>query len=542
MNKDVIHIDIEDDITSIIGKIKSSKERIIALVPPRRIGVLQSAVNIRLLARAAKSADKRVVIITSDNVLAGLAATADIPVAKTLQSKPEIAEIPALKVDDNDVIDGGQLPVGDMADSAHKKPKDDKGASGANASDAANKNKSPGNSAKSNKKKPKIPDFNVFRKKFALIGGGVLLLIIFLVWATWFAPHATVIITAKTTGVKVSETVKLTTDDMVSAKNDSIKVQKRELQKEISVEFAATGKKNVGEKATGSVKFSNSSKNSVTIAAGTILKNNDLSYVLSSSVTVPAATLSWDCSDRTCSGTATASVRAAEGGSQYNAASGSMSISVDGIKASLMSPTSGGTDKTATVVTASDVASAKSKLNEQKDNSLKNQLAGSFGSSAKVITDSYSENRSDPTPSVAVDSEASGSVLLKSTITASMLAADKSDIKSFIDAKIREDDIGDKKSQKIYDSGVDKAEFSQFTDRGGIKSLVVTANGKIGPEINESKVKEQAKGRTYGDVQSSIESIEGVEDVDVKFSPFWVRSVPNDIKKINVEFKLKDAK
>ena len=542
MNKDVIHIDTEDDITSIIGKIKSSKKRIIALVPPRRIGVLQSAVNIRLLARAAKSADKRVVIITSDNVLAGLAATADIPVAKTLQSKPEIAEIPALKVDDSDVIDGGQLPVGDMADSAHKKPKDDKGVNGANALDAANKNKSPGNSAKSNKKKPKIPDFNVFRKKFALIGGGVLLLIIFLVWATWFAPHATVIITAKTKGVKVSETVKLTTDDTVSAKNDSIKVQKRELQKEISVEFEATGKKNVGEKATGSVRFSNSSKNSVTIAAGTILKNNDLSYVLSSSVTVPAATLSWDCSDRTCSGTATASVRAAEGGSQYNAASGSMSISVDGIKASLMSPTSGGTDKTATVVTASDVASAKSKLNEQKDNSLKNQLASSFGSSAKVITDSYSENRSDPVPSVAVDSEASGSVLLKSTITASMLAADKSDIKSFIDAKIREDDIGDKKSQKIYDSGVDKAEFSQFTDRGGIKSLVVTANGKIGPEINESKVKEQAKGRTYGDVQSSIESIEGVEDVDVKFSPFWVRSVPNDIKKINVEFKLKDAK
>lgn len=542
MNKDVIHIDTEDDITSIIGKIKSSKERIIALVPPRRIGVLQSAVNIRLLARAAKSADKRVVIITSDNVLAGLAATADIPVAKTLQSKPEIAEIPALKVDDNDVIDGGQLPVGDMADSARKKPKDGKGSSEADTPDAANKNKSPDNSVKNNKKKPKIPDFNVFRKKFALIGGGVLLLIIFLVWATWFAPHATVIITAKTTGVKVSETVKLTTDDTVSAKNDSIKVQKRELQKEISVEFAATGKKNVGEKATGSVKFSNSSKNSVTIAAGTILKNNDLSYVLSSSVTVPAATLSWDCSDRTCSGTATASVRAAEGGSQYNAASGSMSISVDGIKASLMSPTSGGTDKTATVVTASDVASAKSKLNEQKDNSLKNQLASSFGSSAKVITDSYSENRSDPVPSVAVDSEASGSVLLKSTITASMLAADKSDIKSFIDAKIREDDIGDKKSQKIYDSGVDKAEFSQFTDRGGIQSLVVTANGKIGPEINEAKVKEQAKGRTYGDVQSSIESIEGVEDVDVKFSPFWVRSVPNDIKKINVEFKLKDAK
>ena len=39
MNKDVIYIDVEDDITTIISKIKASKERIIALVPPRRIGV-----------------------------------------------------------------------------------------------------------------------------------------------------------------------------------------------------------------------------------------------------------------------------------------------------------------------------------------------------------------------------------------------------------------------------------------------------------------------------------------------------------------------
>ena len=67
MNKDVIYIDVEDDITTIISKIKASKERIIALVPPRRIGVLQSAVNIRLLARAAISADKRIVLYPTRN-------------------------------------------------------------------------------------------------------------------------------------------------------------------------------------------------------------------------------------------------------------------------------------------------------------------------------------------------------------------------------------------------------------------------------------------------------------------------------------------
>ena len=56
MNKDVIYIDVEDDITAIIGKVKTAKEKIVALVPPKRVGVLQSAVNLRLLGRAAEQA------------------------------------------------------------------------------------------------------------------------------------------------------------------------------------------------------------------------------------------------------------------------------------------------------------------------------------------------------------------------------------------------------------------------------------------------------------------------------------------------------
>ena len=289
MNKDVIYIDVEDDITTIISKIKASKERIIALVPPRRIGVLQSAVNIRLLARAATSADKRIVLITNDSVLAGLAATAKIPIAKTLQSKPEIAEIPVLKVDDdNDVIDGGKLAVGDMADSAKRSKKSDEDSAVDNVIADANKKEPKGlDSLKKMVKKPKVPDFNTFRKKFLLVGGGVLFLIVFLVWAIWFAPQATVIISAKTTSVTVSDTVRLNETASTNAKSNVIKSVKKELAKEVSVEFSATGKKNVGEKATGVVVFSNSSSSSVTISAGTILKNSGLSYTLNSSVTVP---------------------------------------------------------------------------------------------------------------------------------------------------------------------------------------------------------------------------------------------------------------
>ena len=543
MNKDVIYIDVEDDITTIISKIKASKERIIALVSPRRIGVLQSAVNIRLLARAATSADKRIVLITNDSVLAGLAATAKIPIAKTLQSKPEIAEIPVLKVDDdNDVIDGGKLAVGDMADSAKRSKKSDEDSAVDNVIADANKKESKGlDSLKKMVKKPKVPDFNTFRKKFLLIGGSALLLIIFLVWAIWFAPHATVVISAKTTSMTVSDTVSLNETATTSAKSNVIKSVKKELAKEVSVEFSATGKKNVGEKATGVVVFSNSSSSSVTISAGTILKNSGLSYTLNSSVTVPGATLGWSCPGYKCPGSASGSITASEGGAQYNAATGSMSISVDDISASLRSATSGGTDKTATVVTSSDIESAKSKLSEKKIDGLKEQLLSSFGDSATVITESYVENRSDPSSSVAVDGEATGAVTLKSTITASALAIDKSELKNFVEAKLKEE-ISGKKSQRIYDDGVSKVAFSQFSKAHNAQTVRLTTNGKVGPDIKEANVKDQAKGKSYGEVQSAIESIEGVEDVDVKFSPFWVKSVPKDINKINVEFKIKDVK
>ena len=54
MNKEVIYIDVDDDITSIISKVKSIEAKIIAIVPPKRIGILQSAVNLRILQKVAR--------------------------------------------------------------------------------------------------------------------------------------------------------------------------------------------------------------------------------------------------------------------------------------------------------------------------------------------------------------------------------------------------------------------------------------------------------------------------------------------------------
>ena len=53
MNKETIYIEPENDITDIIAKIENAKEKIIALVPPKKAGVFRSVVNIKLIAKSA---------------------------------------------------------------------------------------------------------------------------------------------------------------------------------------------------------------------------------------------------------------------------------------------------------------------------------------------------------------------------------------------------------------------------------------------------------------------------------------------------------
>src|SRR5437763_8741396 len=102
--KDTVYIDVDDEITAIIDKVEAGKQKVVALVLPKRAAMLQSIVNMRLLKRSADSVGKNVVLITSEPALMPLAGAAGLHVAKNLTSKPEIppsprGEIPVSAVD-----------------------------------------------------------------------------------------------------------------------------------------------------------------------------------------------------------------------------------------------------------------------------------------------------------------------------------------------------------------------------------------------------------------------------------------------------------
>jgi hypothetical protein len=555
VSKDVVYVDAEDDITDIIGKVKASKEKIVAIVPPKRVGALQSAVNLKLLAKSARTEEKQVVLITGNRAIEPLAAVAKIPVARTLQTKPEIPTISALEVDDGeiDVIEGEKVPVGvgDLDDAAKSKTadtvEDDMDGqilSAINLDDQDDDEPDKkGRSSKKSKGKGAVPNFDKFRKKLLLIIGGVVALVALLVWMFVFAPKATITIKTKITKQDVSEAVTFTVDQTRSdAKKGVLLAKKQQLSKKSEVEFEPTGTKKVGDKATGSVKVLNcDTSNSFSIAAGTKFVSNGLTFVSTAAASVSGMTGSASTcrSSGTGGGAGTVSVQAAEVGEEYNLpAQGYTASGISGDIYFTGSAMAGGTSKTVKAVSQDDVNKAKEKLTSADESVVKKELSRLLGSDYIMVDTSVKSDVKDPASNPAVDQEATGKAKLTAETVYTAYGVDRSQVKEFLIAK-ENDSLNNEDEQKVYSNGSDEAYFTQFVEAESSLTARLKAVAEIGPKIDEQYVRDVSKGKRYGEVQGELESISGVESVDVKFSFFWVSTVPNSDAKITVKFESK---
>lgn len=545
MNKDVIYIDVDDDITAIIGKVKDANEKIVALVPPKRIGVLQSAVNLRLLARAATQNSKHLVLISNNSALMALAAAAKVPVAKNLQSKPEIAEIAALDIDDGeDIIDGSKLPIGELEKTADK-PLSPTGSAieealKANAAGATPRATPPvpGQAPVKPRAKSgiKVPNFNSFRKKLIFMIGGGVLLIGFLVWAIFFAPHATVVITARTSDSSTNASVTLSPTAKTDFSANTIKAVTQQSKKDVSVDFDATGSKDVGDKATGSMKLTRTSvsNKAINVPAGTSFTAGSLTFVSTEAAILEPTTVG---DNGNIQDTATVAVVATQLGDEYNVSARAYQSNVGGYTAK-GSDMSGGSKKTVKVVSADDIQKATDQLKTQDTDAIKKQLSGQFDTSVTVLDDTFKADAGSPVSVPAQDQESTtGKAKLTATITYTMTGVDSKEYSTYLDAYFKKQ-LDGKNDQRVYENGAKKVTFTNVAavDTGFTANIVATA--KIGPKIDDNAIKGLAKGKRYGEIQSSIESIQGVDNVDIKFWPFWVSVAPNDTNKISVEFNL----
>lgn len=591
MNKEVIYLEAEDDITDILTKLQQAEQKLVALVPPKKSSILRSSVNMKLVARVAKECDKIVVVVTQDPAVVKMAMSARIPVAKTLQSRPVIpteANVRAAEaaevVDEIDETDlkgkksrnksesastngqeielGGELEAEDAKTASKMPPEDadlasskrsDKSANTIDLSDedlekAASKGqkgqKSGLKSRLTGNKSTKNPSEsnNFFEKyrKWIMIGAPIaLVLILVLVWAFVFAPSATITVAISSTPENFSENISFTTEPGEENIEEGIfYAEQQTLEQKYSGEFESNTKENKGDKAVGAVTVS-TTFNAKTDEPFSIVVNEGDAFTTDSGLRFTATTsntASWDgktppsgCSNLTsCRLTATITVEAEKGGEDYNISASETWHTYQGLyTVSNSMAFSGGTTKMEKVVGQDEVDKFADTQLADHTTDGREMVFADVPKDMIAIESSFKADIADRSSTPAV-----GDVIGEST-------KPKAEIKVIysvymVERTKVEDYIKRKLSlgddRKVYD--YDEIYFERFTsidEAARLKAVV-----SIGPVVTEDSIFEKAKGRKTGEVQSELRLITGVSSAEVRTPFFWVNKIPNDRGKVTI--------
>ena len=506
MNKDVIYIEPEDDITDILAKVKNAKNKIVALVPPKKAGVLRSAVNIKLIAKTATRSGKTVVLISTDESLMKLAMAANIPVAKTLQSKPQIPkEFPKTDIGDepSDVIEATKpekkfdKPEKDTKEVKAEKADDEvrppfKTAKEETRKDTPVKAKEDDDtlelssddleerkSVRGAKKAlpTKVPNFKKYLKW--IIAGGVLLvlLIAFLIWTLVIAPKATINVKIKTSESNFAEKVTFVTGEETAKPEEGIfYVEQKTVDKKVETEFEATGELDKGQKATGTIQViipkgtsttQANIKSGAAIGSGYVFTFGEIAFKA-----VEGGSIVYDLDDLeevVCTGnsncktmvdkTISVKVEAAENGDKYNIAASSdwkftsqtwysSSAKITG------SEMTGGSSEIVKTVSKDDIEKAKTSITMPSDDEIRDELASQFDSDYLIIKSSLTATEAKYTSDPDLEGEVKDDKKPKLTLerSYSVYAVKRADVNAFIEKKASEN-IGDD-TQTIYSTGV----------------------------------------------------------------------------------------
>ena len=585
MNKDVIYIEPEDDITDIIAKVKNAKTKIVALVPPKKAGVLRSVVNFKLIAKTALQHNKTVVLISADENLVKFAQSVKMPVAKSLSSKPQLATDDETEFGDadeeSDIIEeepeaetSTSKPEKKDVKSDHEKShKDDKKAEATKVKkseevvteDEIDEEADTDKKVAKKKSNQKVPNIKKYRTQIIIGSVFAVIMVVVLVWAFAFAPAAKVVVHVRTSDQGFSETIKLTTDqDKEDIDAGIFYMEEKAIEKTASADFEATGEVDKGTKASGTLTVKRTSpvsivgngRDAITIPVGTKFTYNGLTYVSTAASTLRAVD-GKDFDTDTCKVstslvatcdlskdvTTTVKIEAIENGDKYNmgAVNSGWTASISGATPTSSAAISGGTSKIVKIVSKDDLAAAEENLDITGESDAKKELIDENSDDAIVIKSSFNIENGQLSSSPALGEEVNGDTKPKVTkkTTYKVYTVSRDAVSQYIEKTV-EEGLGDD-TRTVYATGAGKDEekviafFESYKNNNGEYTAKLKSTVKIGPRVTPEMISEKILGQKVGQVRTMLTSINGVADVEINRSYFWVTKIPSDINKVEIE-------
>lgn len=524
----VLYLDADTEITEAIEKLKKAKEKEVRIVVPSRSGLLQSSVNIKLLKKASKDSDKALILVTNDKITKNLAGSVGIAVASSVKALPHVPDVEKstdkipekLQIDEKDTAD-------EETDEGFKSQQIDLSEDGKGLEDE----EKPPNKSKKDKK---VPDYTKLNKRIWFSVAGVAAVVI-IVLLYIFVPTAKVIVL--TNAKKTSLNFNFILDSSTSSSTIGSQVlaaQKLEATKDVSFDISATGKKEVGNKATGTLSVRNCDDvSSHALAAGTAVTGGGKSFTVAQAATIPAGSAGGGVVN--CSSAVDVQITATAPGESFNVGPTTFALSGYSSLYKATGQTSGGTTKTITVLSSEDVATAKKQASEAS-NSGKEELSKKAGSESMLFDSTIQSDFTEFKTSVEQDKEAD-KVNVTAKIKYTGFAAKKNDVNQLFDQQIRSDLQGNK---EIYQNGSEDGKYSVIKQLTPEKvQLNVKTSAYYGEPIDKKAIAKSVAGKPNKEVSDIVKKAgDQITGAQVENWPSLLPNMPLLSGRINVEIRV----
>lgn len=321
------------------------------------------------------------------------------------------------------------------------------------------------------------------------------------------------------------------------AQSNHIQATLFDVQEEGSTTIAATGKKEVGDKAKGSVTIYNSSlSEGKTFTKGSIITySNNLDFVLDNSVSVASA--SGDASSIQ-SSTAKVSITAKDIGKEYNLPSGTKfsvgSLSQTTVIAKNDAAFSGGSKKEITVVTKADLDKASSELIKKLSDKAKEDATKKISDDQALLPVFIESELSKQDFSKKAGDEAE-TLTLKATASFKGISYKKSDIEKFAKTIL----ATKQQDMTFSDNGISYAVEKAQSSKDQNVQAVLTMKASLIPKIDTKKLSKDVAGKSFEEMQALLYKLPQASDVRIKLFPslpFFPKLLPR--RSENIKFSV----
>ena len=577
-NRENIFIESDEEIPSIISKIKNSDTDKISLVIPRNSSLTQGLVNLKIIKKQVLAMGKKLTIVTCDAVGRNLASQLDIEVYENISSREPVKDErrakprdEVLKIDKSSSSapvsihhfqEGGEEGQENLveefepaevvsanfgANELPKKPQDlpvtvplDGDARSRHTIADGSTEKIPSRKEPEHYQsqtvhlgKPKlgkisIPRIRLGRFKPVKLGLFFIFIILALGLVYLFTPRAK--LTFVVLGENFADSLNLEVDSNVkvaSVKEMKIPGHLLEAQKESEGTFSSSGKKNVGEKARGKVTLKNSwHQDPQVIPSGTALTKDDMQFLTTEDATVPGATLTLSNGQvATNAGAKDVLIEAQTAGESYNVKAGKFEIlSFPAEKQAKFfgesqADLSGGSTREVKVVSSEDIEKAKQDILVKIKDDVRNEMREK-NQDKTILDDAIEFTILKEAPNMSANTEAEN---FKMTLSAqgSALSFDKNAFKqTFIDIVKTRLPAG----KDLRVQGSDEIATSVKNLDLEDKKMILTGEIKtrVSPLVDEQKLKKAVFGKKASEAKAILEADSAVEEAKIELTPVWL--------------------